>query len=586
MRKRNARLAAAAGAVTVSLVLGACGGDSDGAPATGDTGGADGFDAATTRVVNPSQAKGGTLTFGLRGDFDSTDPGDAYYAFSNNFSRLYARRLLTYASKPGVDGTRPAPDLATGLGTPGDGNRTWTYTLRQGIKYEDGKTVTAQDIKYAVARTFDRDVLHNGPSYFKNLLAADGYKGPFKDHDLAHFTGVQTPDDHTVVFKLKEPFSEFDELLMFSGQTAPVRQAADKGADYRLHPLSTGPYQWDGAYQPGKGGALVRNPRWDPATDPNRQQLPDRIKVIAGIDGKQIDDQLLSGTIDVAMTGNGLNETAVDKVLADPRLKANTDNPVTGFHEYIPIDTKVIPNVDCRKAIIYGVDRDAMWQAFGGDRGGAMATSIMPPAIPGRQPIDELYPAKPGYHGDPAKAKQELAKCGKPNGFATVMTYHGGDAEKNAAEAMQRSLAKVGIKLTLKTFEDGTYAFDQLGSPAFMAKNHIGLGTNGWAADWPTGYGFLEPMVDGAAIQQSGNINVSQVNDPQINDLWRKVTGIEDPAEREKVYNQIDRRALDLAVLIPNIYVKSMLYRSDKLTNVYFHQGFGMYDYANLGVAQ
>ena len=583
MRKRSTRLTAAAGAVVLSLVLAACG-QAVAAENTADVGTAE-FDEGSTGVVNPSDHRGGVLKFGLRGDFDSTDPGAMYYAFSNNFSRLYARGLLTYASVPGVDGTKPVPDLAVALGEPSDGNKTWTYTLRTGIKYENGTEVTAQDVKYAVARTFDRDVLQSGPAYFKTLLDAEGYQGPYKDPDLAHFTGVETPDDHTVVFRLKNPFSEFNELLMFSGQTAPVPQAEDRGADYRLHPLSTGPYMWDGEYVPGVGGALVHNPHWDAATDPNRKQLPDRIEVTAKVKGTEIDARVLSGEFHVAMTGNGLGAAARDTVLGDPVLKARADNPVTGFHNYIPVNTKEIPNVECRRAIMYAADRDAMWRAYGGEIGGEMATSILPPGIPGRKPADDRHSGRPGYHGDVRKAKVALAKCGKPRGFATVMTYHGSDADKTAAEALQTSLARVGIKVTLKTFDEGSYATDQVGSPAFMAREHIGLATYGWAADWPTGYGFMQPVLDGRAIQPTGNVNVSQLDDPRINALWDRAIQLEDPAEREKIYNRIDRRALELGALVPNIYVKSLLYRPDTLTNVYFHQGYNMYDYASLGLS-
>jgi peptide/nickel transport system substrate-binding protein len=582
MSARGTRLATTA--VALGLVLAACGGTGDDTGDGAPPGGVE-FDAGSTGVVDPSDRKGGVLKFALRGDFDSTDPGAMYYAFSNNFARLYARGLLTYTSKPGVAGTKPAPDLAEALGEPGDGNKTWTYRLRKGIKYEDGTEVTARDVKYAVARTFDRDVLQSGPAYFKTLLDADGYQGPYKDTDLDHFTGVATPDDHTVVFRLKEPFGEFNELLMFSGQTAPVPQAKDSGADYRLHPLSTGPYMWDGDYEPDKGGALVHNPHWDAATDPNRAQLPDRVEVTAGVDADKIDDIVLDGDAHVAMTGNGLDTAARDKVLADPELKARADNPVTGFHSFIPVNTKLVPNVDCRRAIVYAADRDAMWQAYGGAVGGEMATSIQPPNIPGRQAFD-MYEAEPGYHGDKDKARDALAKCGKPDGFSTVMTYHGSDADKAAAEAMRTSLGEVGIKVTLTTFETGTYALDQVGSPAFMAQNQIGLATYGWAADWPTGYGFMQPLLDGEAIQPTGNVNVPELDDPAINTLWHQAAQARSPEEREKLYAQIDHKALELAAVVPNIYVKSFLYRPPTLTNVYFHQGYNMYDYANLGVSE
>ncbi|MBC6462859.1 ABC transporter substrate-binding protein [Actinomadura sp. HBU206391] len=586
MRSPKVLTTAVAGAIALSLGLAACGGGDDGGTDSGGSGGGVKFDAGSTAVVNPSDKKGGVLKTAVSDDFDSTDPGDTYYAFGNNFIRTYARMLMTYASKPGVEGNKAVPDLAEAPGVPSDGNKTWTYKLKKGIKYEDGNEVKAKDIKYAVARTYDRGVLGHGPAYFPQLLDADGYKGPFKDKNLDHFKGIETPDDYTVVFKLKDSFAELNELVMFSGQTAPVQQATDKGTRYALHPISTGPYKWEGDYKPGKGGALVRNENWDPATDPNRKQLPDRIEVTAGLKAEELDNRLLNGTLHVDLAGSGVQAAARQKILTDPKLKANADNPLAGFHWFIPINVKNIPNVECRKAIVYATDRDALFRAYGGEVGGELATSIMPPAIPGREKGQDLYTSsQPGYKGDVDKAKEALTKCGKPNGFETIMVFRSDrPKEKAAAEAMEQALSRANIKLTLKGFPAGTYTGEQFGSPAFVKKEKIGLGTYGWAPDWPTGYGYLQPISDGKAIVESGNSNPEEMNDPEINKLWNDVVKLETPAERDKVYNQIDTKLREQAALLPNVYAKSLLYRPPTLTNVYFHAGFGMIDYANLGV--
>jgi peptide/nickel transport system substrate-binding protein len=576
---------AAAGAIALSMGLAACGGG-NGSGSGSSGGGGVKFDAGSTGIVNPSDKKGGVLKMGMSDDFDSTDPGNTYYAFGNDFIRVYSRMLMTYASKPGVEGNKAVPDLAEAPGVPSDGNKTWTYKLKKGIKYEDGSEVKAADIKYAVARTFDRGVLGKGPAYFPQLLDAAGYKGPFKDKNLDHFKAIQTPDDYTIIFKLKNPFAEFNELVMFSGQTAPVPQAKDKGTRYALHPLSTGPYMWQGDYQPKKGGVLVHNPNWDPATDPNRKQLPDRIEVTAGLDANEVDNRLLNGTLQVDLPGSGVQAAARQRILTDPKLKANADNPLAGFHWYIPISTKNIPNVECRKAIVYATDRDALFRAYGGDVGGQLATSIMPPAIPGREKGQDFYTStQPGYTGDVAKAKEALTACGKPNGFETTMVFRSDrPKEKAAAEAMEQALSRAGIKLTLKGYPAGTYTGEQFGSPAFVKKEKIGLGTYGWAPDWPTGYGYLQPISDGKAIVESGNSNPEELNDPDVNKMWNDVVKLTDPAARDKIYNQIDTKIREEAAIIPNVYAKSLLYRPTSLTNVYFHAGFGMYDYANLGV--
>ncbi|HEY7485911.1 MAG TPA: ABC transporter substrate-binding protein [Streptosporangiaceae bacterium] len=539
-------------------------------------------------MVRPSDAKGGTLRFGQSDDFDSTDPGNTYYAFSLNFSRLYSRTLMTYASKPGKEGAKFVPDLAQGPGQATDNNKTWTYKLKPGIKYEDGSAVKAADVKYAIARTFDRGILGKGPAYFPQLLIdGDKYKGPYKDKNLDHFKGVTTPDDSTVVLHFKNPFPEVDQLVGFSGQTNPVPQAKDKGAQYALHPISTGPYMWQGNYQPKKGGTLVPNPNWDASTDPNRKQLPAKITVEAGIETNEVDNRLLSGSLDIDLPGSGVQAAARQKILTDPKLKANADNPLAGFHWYIPINTKNIPNVECRKAIVFAADRDAMYRAYGGEVGGQLSTSIQPPNVDGRQKGTDAYTqSTPGYHGDVNQAKAALQKCGKPSGFSTTMVYRSDrDKEKATAEALQQAEARVGIKLNLKGYPSGTYTGEQFGSPSFVKKEDIGLGTYGWAPDWPTGYGYLQPITDGKAIVPSGNSNPEEENNPDVNKMWNQVVTVSDPAQRAQIYNQIDQKVRDDAAILPNVYAKSLLYRPTTVSNVYFHAGYGMYDYANMGVA-
>ena len=140
----KSRILLAAGTAALTLGVAACGGGG-GASSSSSTGGGGGgnasapvANAAIGKVYRPSDTKGGTLRFGAAGDWDSVDPGDTYYGLSWNFLRNYARTLVVFKAAPGGEGTKLVPDLATSLGKPSDGNKTWTYTLRDGLKFEDG----------------------------------------------------------------------------------------------------------------------------------------------------------------------------------------------------------------------------------------------------------------------------------------------------------------------------------------------------------------------------------------------------------------------------------------------------------------
>ncbi|MBO0808737.1 MAG: ABC transporter substrate-binding protein, partial [Actinobacteria bacterium] len=209
--KRHRVLGLAAVGAAGAIALAACGGSGGGG---GKSTSSAAFNAAVGAVYSPSTQKGGTVVFDNSSGPDSTDAGNTYYAFNLNFTRLYATPLTTYKSCPKLCGDQVVPGLASSLGTPSDNNKTWTFHLKPGVKFEDGTPVTSQDVKYAVERTFDRTVLPNGPSYFATLLAGNAahYPGPFKHRskNIMGLTAVTTPDSSTVVFHLNQPFADFN----------------------------------------------------------------------------------------------------------------------------------------------------------------------------------------------------------------------------------------------------------------------------------------------------------------------------------------------------------------------------------------
>ncbi|MBC6470653.1 ABC transporter substrate-binding protein [Actinomadura alba] len=533
-------------------------------------------DAALTKVLNPSSTKGGTLRMRHSVDFDSIDPGDMYQTSSWNFSRLYARSLLTYKSVPGTEGLRPTADLASGPGQPSDDLKTWTYRLRPGLKYEDGTPVTAKDVRYAVARTFAKDVLGNGPAYFQELLAGGNYAGPYKDKDLEKFTGVSTPDDQTVTFHLNKPYADFDYIVALP-QTAPVPQAKDTGADYKKQIVSTGPYKFE-TYAEGKTITLVRNPNW--SDDAVRKQLVDRIDVTLQTDPTAVDSQLLAGQADLDVSGSGLVDAARARALSDAGLKRNTDNPTTGFLRYVAMSTKVAPfdNVRCRRAVQYAVDRSTIQTALGGPQAAEVATNLLPPVVAGRQRFD-LYPA--GL----AKAREELTACGKPNGFNTNIAVRADrPKDKMIAEALTHALDRVGIKARIREYPATDYYRDHAGKPSFVHANDLGLIVSVWGPDYPTGLGFFPPLIDGDGITSTNNNNLAEIDDTEINGLLDKAAVTKDQTARDGVTAELDRTVMDRAVILPLVYDKSLLYRGSRLTNVYVSQMFGGYDYASLGL--
>jgi len=570
---------AAFGAVA-TLALAACGGGSTSSAPTTHAG----FNAATSSVVNPSTHKGGTITFNLTTWEDSMDPGGTYYASNWNFTRYYATPLMTYASCVGSCGSKLIPALAAKPGVSSNNNTVWTYTIKSGMKFSDGQPITSADVKYAVMRTFAKEVLPAGPVYFQTLLAgnAASYKGPYKNKGV-DLTSVTTPNSTTVVFHLNKPFADFNYVAAIP-QTAPVPQNKDTGSTYQLHPVSSGPYEVQSATL-NKQFVLVPNPNWNPALDPAVHQLASKIILNINPNANDIDNRLIAGDIQMDMAGTGVQSAARAKILTNNTLKQSSDNPITGFMWFIYINQQVAPlnNIHCRMAIEFAANKTTLQDAYGGPYQGSVATTAMPPTVIGYSKFD-LYNAGSHPSGDIASAKNQLKLCGQPNGFTTGMAYRSDrPRDTAAAQALQASLATAGIHLQLKGFPSGTYYSTFAGVPTYNKTHGIGLATGGWGPDWPDAYGWGWALFDGQSIGTAGNTNIGMLNDPAINKLFLNLESATTASAQASISGQIDMAVMKQATFLPAVYSKALLYRSPALTNVMVQPTFGMYNYGTLG---
>lgn len=591
--RHSARLAAvvAAGA----LILASCGGGGGG-NGDGDTPGASNvaFDRSTTTIINPSDAKGGTLQLGSASDCDSWDPARAYYGFCWNLQRLYARTLMSFAPDPKQAAT-VVPDLATGPGETSD-FQNWTYTLREGVTYENGTAITSADIKYALERNFALDVISGGPNQYFLPLLDDGanktgtpdYQGPYKDKTGEPMVdgkpSIETPDDQTIVFHLTKPYSDFD-YLMAMGPSSPVPKAADDGENYTQHPVSSGPYKID-SYDPDGGISFVRNTKWDQATDDVRTPKASKIDITYISNSDDLDQRLKTGTLDARVDGS-VGPTLTTEAFADPNLKKLTDNPIDGSLEYINVFQQTAPfdNVHCRRAVFYAVNKKSYLLASGGANRGEIVGSLTPAGLPGSDPEANMYPNGADFTGDLDKAKDELAKCGQPDGFSTNYAYTNVGTGQAEAAAVQEALARVGIKVELKAGEPDTYFSQFIGTADSVEKNKLGLGRAGWGADYPTTNGFWFAIAHGKANNPAGSdSNYVDLKDPKVDALLDEA--LEAPEDEwDQIARDLDDQLMKDAVYVPVYWGKSVYWRAEQLTNVYSTNFFGLYDWVNIGVS-
>ncbi|WP_354379995.1 ABC transporter substrate-binding protein [Streptomyces sp. PvR034] len=585
--RRKQAIAITAVVAALSLTA-ACGGKGDDGAKDGKASTGAAFDAATKGVVNASDKKGGELKLWSPQDVDYLDPARAYYGFVWNIQRLYIRQLLAYDSKPGKDGTKLVPDLAEALPVLSNDGKTYTLKLKDGVKFEDGTPITSKDIKYGVERVFAQDVLSGGPTYLIDQLdQGQKYPGPYKDTDpnKMGLKSVQTPDDKTIVFNLASANSDFSYLLAMPS-SSPVPVAKDEGAKYTNKPVSTGPYKVE-SFTAGKGATFVRNENWDPKTDTIRKALPDKVSFTVTTNPDDMDQRLLSGDIDLAVDGTGVQQAAKNKILQTPDLKKNADNPFTGYIRYMAFPQTVAPfdNIECRKAVIYAADPKSLQTARGGPTSGDLGANMLPPGIPGS---DKSYDPWGLTAGAPQvdKAKAALAACGMPNGFKTTIAVRNNRApEVKTAESLQAALKAVNIEASIDQY-DGKLSSSTIGSPENVKKKNYGIIVMGWGADFNSGAGFLQPLVDGSFILPNGNNNYTMLNDPEVNGLFKKAASAATPEEAAPFYTDINKKIMEKALYLPINFDKALVYHNPRLTNVYFNDSMGRIDLATLGVVK
>jgi peptide/nickel transport system substrate-binding protein len=350
--------------------------------------------------------------------------------------------------------------------------------------------------------------------------------------------------------------------------------------------MSTGPYKFQN-YSLNKELTLVPNTFWQQSTDPNGHQLVGKITLTLNMNANDIDNRLLAGDLNVDAAGTGVQAAARAKILSSSTLKASADDPISGFLWFAYLNTKVAPlnNVNCRIAIEYAANKVNQQTAYGGPvAGGQIASTVAPPNVVGQQHFD-LYEATTKPQGDPTKAKAALKACGQPNGFTTGIAYRSDrPKEVAAATALQQALSQVGIKTTLHGYPAGTYYANFAGVPKYTEQHDLGIALGGWAPDWPDGYGFFDYIANGATISPAGNYNVEQLNDPVINNDINKMAVTNDANARNAYTSKIDMQIMKDAGMLPEVYAKSLLYRSPSLTNVMVQKYYGMYNYAVLGL--
>jgi peptide/nickel transport system substrate-binding protein len=492
----------------------------------------------------PGARRGGTVTVYAETTPETFDPTDTYYVDAQEIAKLLFRTPTQFTMRAG----RPVlvPDL-TDLGTVSPDQLTWTFTMRDGIRYEDGTAVGVDDLAYAIKRSFAHDVFSDGPTYqmayFKD---GDTYQGPYKDP--GNFAGVSTPDGHTLVIHLRKPFPDLPLYLSFPLFT-PIPRALDTRDAYKNHPLATGPYRFD-TFTPGAELTLTRNDRWDPATDPARHQYPDGWDFKWGGDLVKNEQLVLdsNGSAASALDYESLDASLVPQ-LTGPRAAQliKGDSPCTSV---LNLDSRKIP-LDVRQAVAKAYPADQLFLAEGENEYVAeRASTIMPPSVAGFTRYPSLPDLTGTGHGDPAAARAMLRTAGKL-GFELSWYYDNTKPGKQQLnQILTDALAAAGF--TVKPIGVATPTFRQKTND-YTAPVNLGQGPSAWCSDWPTGSSWFPVLFQSHSIDDgtSWGMQTDTALDAEID-----AVSVLPADQRARRWMALDQKIMGRYVVIPRFYNK------------------------------
>jgi len=570
--RRSAWTTGVAIVAALSLGVAACGGSEE-------TGG----DNPTPGGGAPTQPKtGGKLTVLWAGDVDFIDCGRTYAQFGVFI--CYSTQKSLYGYKPDAP-TEMVPDLAEDLPQVSEDGKTVTVKIKKGVKYSPpyDKEVTSADVKYAIERGFFSSVA-NGftASYFADLEGAEVGAEPG-----TKVSGITTPDPQTVVLKFKRAVGgSMAAGALAYPSTAPVPEEwakkfdAEPQSTYGEHQVATGPYMIENdakgntvGYQPGKRIHLVRNPNWDKSLDFKPAYL-DEIDMPSGNDDTTVASRkILTGQ---SMINGDFAPPPPILKQASTKQKDQLALVPAGGQRYVSMNTRIKPfdDINVRKAVIAGFDRNAMRLSRGGAILGDVPTHFIPPGLAG---YEEAGGAKgPGLdfmskpEGDPALAAEYFKKAGMSSGKfegsgEVLMVGTSEGVAQKAAEVAKENFEKLGFKVRLRLVtQDSMYT-----KFCNVPKADVALCPNvGWSKDFADAQTILDPTFNGENIIPQNNSNWPQLDDPKINSAMNKAKQLKEPAERAKAWADADKMITEQAPAVNWIWDKTPLIASGNVNAV------------------
>jgi ABC-type transport system substrate-binding protein len=429
---------------------------------------------------DPAAKQGGEITVTYHDDVATLDPAIGYDWQNWSMIKSLFDGLMDYV--PGTTTLRPG--LAESYDVSKDG-MTFTFHLRKGVKFSNGREMTADDVKYSLDRVTNPKTQSPGAGFFGSIKGYD----KMADGSATNLEGVKVVDPATVEITLNRPDATFLQVMALNFSFIVPKEAVEAaGADFGKHPVGTGAFKMTD-WTLGQQIVFERNADYWRKGEP----YLDKITFQVGQEPVVALLRLQKGEIDIA--GDGIPPAKFTEVMADPAQAALVVSKASLQTGYITMNMNMPPfdKLEVREAVNMAINKERITQIINGR---AKPTGqVLPPGMPGYDPNFK------GFAYDPDGAKALLAKAGFADGFETQLYVYNTDPNPRIAQAIQQDLAKIGIKASIQSLAQAN-VIQAGGEPASAAM--IWSGGMAWVADFPDPSDFYGPILSCQSAEPGG----------------------------------------------------------------------------------
>jgi ABC-type transport system substrate-binding protein len=476
---------------------------------------------------DPNAKPGGGIVITYKDDVATLDPAIGYDWQNWSMIKSLFDGLMDYV--PGTTELRPG--LAESYEVSEDGT-VFTFTLRPGVKFHNGREMTAEDVKYSLDRVTNPETQSPGAGFFASIKGYDA----MSDGSATTLEGVEVVDPSTVRITLSRPDATFLHVMALNFASIVPKEAVDEwGTDFGKHPVGTGAFklaEWT------IGQRLV----FEKNADYWRDGVPylDTVTFEVGQEPIVALLRLQNGEVDVP--GDGIPPAKFVEVMSDPEQAARVVEGGQLHTGYITLNVNTPPldKLEVRKAINMAINKDRIVQIINGRA--VPATQPLPPSMPG---YTEGYA---GYSYDPEGAKALLAEAGVADGFETELYVMNTDPNPRIAQAIQQDLSAIGIKAAIQSLAQANVIEAGGAGTAPM----IWSGGMARIADFPDPSNFYGPIL-GCAGAGEGGWNWSKYCSEALDAEATEADSFTDPSApaRLEMWSDVYQKVMEDAPWVP-----------------------------------